>query len=105
MWTPDEIQQARNNLSGYSVYKALLEATTPMWGAKELAEFLDHTGIRPRASKEQVITWCSSRTVEGQPVFPGAVRYEGNVGWRIPLEDVICFFGLGIVNQVHSATG
>jgi hypothetical protein len=103
MWTPQEIATARANLSGYAVYQPLLDETTkPLWGAKELAAFLSTSGIRPRTSRDQVIDWCSAKTHEGQRAFPGAIDYGGSLGWRIPNEDVICFFGHGIVSQLES---
>ncbi|MBA3825509.1 MAG: helix-turn-helix domain-containing protein [Ktedonobacterales bacterium] len=82
-------QEAQEFLSRYAAFEWLTKnpgPRKPVWSVIEVASAMRESGLHPRASSELVRGWCDA----GE--FPGAQAMPGNVGWRIPREDLLQFF-------------
>ena len=81
------VEVALQKLRRYAMYKWLTEESSQdVWSVSDIVAALRSSGVLPNASSRIVVGWCEASN------FPGARDYKGNIGWRIPKEDLITFF-------------
>lgn len=102
IYTTERVEAAKVRMREYAAYRKLadiLEAR-PMWSTAELIQAIRDAKVLPSPSRQLVMSWCVGTLPGGERALPGAVSYGGNVGWRIPVEDLYVFFGERMIEQI-----
>lgn len=101
-YSSERIEAAKERMRAYAAYSALLAELEqhPMWKASDLADVLRRSNVLPNVTRERVSSWCSATLDTGERAFPGAIDYRGNIGYRIPTEDIIVFVAEGLVARL-----
>jgi len=76
--TTEEVERAEALLAGIPELASIVRDPRPFWKASEVAAMLGVTDHIVRA-------WCDSGQIRG------AIKYDVNVGWRIPRSGLLVF--------------
>jgi hypothetical protein len=99
-------EEAEAYLSQFAAYDALTKSPgplRPMWSTRQVVDWLNESGVRPRTSDRQVAKWASARMPDGSQAIPGARDFGANVGWRLPREGLMIFFAEDRMQQLEAS--
>ena len=83
------LREAEEQLRQFAVFSWLIgtEGTgRAMWSVQDVADGMRRSGLRPNGSAQYV------RELVKDGAFHHAIDYAGNVGIRIPREDLVVYF-------------